>query len=149
MAEVVALWHAQVGLSDPGPRTAGVESPHGIRGTPLRPHAEAERVAPVSPPPLFLLQLSNALISVGSILALMFATIRLSTEWEWSAWEIGLVTTLANLCYGGLVFFGGRLADREAIGCVSGIRSPCASSESDWGRVQAAGCVEGDSEFSA
>lgn len=65
----------------------------------------------MSPPPLFLLQLCNKLISVGSILALMFATIRLSTEWEWSAWEIGVVTTLANLCYGGLVFFGGRLAD--------------------------------------
>jgi len=64
----------------------------------------------VTPPPLFLLQLCNALLSVGSILALMLATVRL-TAWEWSAWEIGLVTTLANLCYGGLVFIGGRLAD--------------------------------------
>lgn len=64
----------------------------------------------MSPPPLFQLQLFNALISVGSILALMLATVRL-TEWQWSAWEIGLVTTLANLCYGGLVFIGGRLAD--------------------------------------
>lgn len=64
----------------------------------------------MTPPPLFLLQLCNALISVGSILALMLATVRL-TAWEWSAWEIGLVTTVANLCYGGLVFIGGRLAD--------------------------------------
>jgi MFS family permease len=65
----------------------------------------------VTPPPLFLLQLCNALVSVGSILALMLATFRLSTQWEWPAWQIGVVTTLANLCYGGLVFFGGRLAD--------------------------------------
>ena len=77
----------------------------------LRPGAGAERGAPVTPPPLFLLQLCNALISVGSILALMLATVRLSTVWDWPAWEIGVVTTLANLCYGGLVFFGGRLAD--------------------------------------
>lgn len=76
----------------------------------LRRGAQAERGAPVTPPPLFLLQLCNALISVGSILALMLATVRL-TAWEWSAWEIGLVTTVANLCYGGLVFIGGRLAD--------------------------------------
>jgi MFS family permease len=82
-----------------------------IPGAHLRPHAGAERGAPVTPPPLFLLQLCNALISVGSILALMLATVRL-TEWEWSAWEIGLVTTVANLCYGGLVFIGGRLADQ-------------------------------------
>lgn len=64
----------------------------------------------MAPPPLFQLQLFNALIAVGSILALMLATVRL-TEWQWLAWEIGLVTTLANLCYGGLVFIGGRLAD--------------------------------------
>ncbi|MBA3700909.1 MAG: MFS transporter [Planctomycetes bacterium] len=64
----------------------------------------------MTPPPLFLLQLCNALISLGSILALMLATVRL-TAWEWPAWQIGLVTTLANLCYGGLVFIGGRLAD--------------------------------------
>jgi MFS family permease len=78
----------------------------------LRPRAQAERTAPVTPPPLFLLQLCNALISVGSILALMLATVRLSTVWDWSAWEIGVVTTVANLCYGGLVFIGGRLADQ-------------------------------------
>lgn len=76
----------------------------------MRTRAQAERTAPVTPPPLFLLQLCNALISVGSILALMLATVRL-TAWEWPAWQIGLVTTLANLCYGGLVFIGGRLAD--------------------------------------
>jgi MFS family permease len=77
----------------------------------LRTRAQAERGAPVTPPPLFLLQLCNALISVGCILALMLATVRLSTVWEWSAWQIGVVTTVANLCYGGLVFLGGRLAD--------------------------------------
>jgi MFS family permease len=42
----------------------------------------------------------------------MLATVRLATVWEWSAGEIGVVTMLANLCYGGLVFFGGRLADQ-------------------------------------
>jgi MFS family permease len=65
----------------------------------------------VKPPSLFVLQLCNALISVGCILSLMLAAVRLSTEWKWEAWQIGVVTTVANLCYGGLVFLGGRLAD--------------------------------------
>jgi MFS family permease len=88
-----------------------MRAPPVLSRTLLRPNAGVERGAPVTPPPLFLLQLCNALISVGSIMSLMLATNRL-TAWEWSAWEIGLVTTLANLCYGGLVFVGGRLADR-------------------------------------
>jgi MFS family permease len=77
----------------------------------LRTGAGVERGAPVKPPTLAALQLFNALISTGSILALMLGTVRW-TAWEWSAWQIGMVTTLANLCYGGLVFIGGRLADR-------------------------------------
>ena len=65
----------------------------------------------MTPPPPFILQSFNALISIGSILALMLGTVRW-TAWEWSPWEIGVVTTVVNLCYGGLVFIGGRLADR-------------------------------------
>ncbi len=34
------------------------------------------------------------------------------TTWEWSAFSIGVVTTVANLCYGGVVTIGGRLADK-------------------------------------
>jgi MFS family permease len=70
-----------------------------------------ERYAPVTPPPLFLLQLFNALIALGSLLTLL---VGIST-WgllKWDPWQIGLVTTLANLCYGGVVAQGGVLADR-------------------------------------
>ncbi len=109
--------------------------------------AGRQPAAPVQPPPLFALQSFNALISVGSILALMLGTVRW-TGWEWSAWQIGVVTTVANLCYGGLVFIGGRLADRwgrarsgilgASLGLVGSI--PAMISTEQWTTVMAAMC---------
>jgi MFS family permease len=77
----------------------------------LRFGAEHDRGVSVQPPPLVALQLFNALIAFGSILLLMLGTTWWTT-WEWSAFSIGVVTTLANLCYGIFVTLGGRLADR-------------------------------------
>jgi MFS family permease len=77
----------------------------------LRNGAEYDVSDPVQTPPLLALQSFNALVSIGSILALMLGT-TWWTKWQWSAFEIGVVTTVANLCYGGLVSLGGRLADR-------------------------------------
>lgn len=85
----------------------------------------------MTPPPLFLLQVFNALIALGSLLTLL---VGISTwgRLDWSAWQIGLVTTVVNLCYGAVVAQGGVLADHwgraragmlgaaiGAIGCVA------------------------------
>ena len=77
----------------------------------LRRSAEYDCCGPVQQPPLIALQCFNALIAIGSMLALMLGTTWWTT-WEWSAFEIGVVTTIVNLCYGGVVTLGGRLADR-------------------------------------
>jgi MFS family permease len=65
----------------------------------------------VQQPPLIALQFFNALIAIGSMLALMLGTTWWTT-WQWSAFEIGVVTTVVNLCYAVFVTLGGRLADR-------------------------------------
>ena len=77
----------------------------------LRRSAEYDCCGPVQQPPLIALQCFNALIAIGRMLALMLGTTWWTT-WEWSAFEIGVVTTIVNLCYGGVVTLGGRLADR-------------------------------------
>jgi MFS family permease len=84
----------------------------------------------VTPPPIFLLQVFNALVAFGGVLCIMIGVATWGGH-HWQSWQIGLATTAVNLCYGGLVAQGGRLADR-------------------WGRAQAglagtlvglAGCV--------
>jgi MFS family permease len=80
----------------------------------------------VQQPKLFSLQCANALIALGCILPLMLGTTNWTT-WKWTAFEIGVVTTLANLCYGLFVSLGGRLADNWGraksgmLGCALGI----------------------------
>jgi MFS family permease len=83
-------------------------------------------VPSVPQPKLLFLQCGNALVSLGCILPLLLGTTWWTT-WEWSAFNIGLVTTLANLCYGVFVSLGGRLADNWGraksgmLGCGLGI----------------------------
>ncbi len=63
------------------------------------------------PPPTILLQLFNALTAVGSMLMLTVG-ITIWTAGKWDPLQIGIATTAANLCYGGLVAQGGLLAER-------------------------------------
>lgn len=65
----------------------------------------------MAPPPTILLQLFNALTAVGSMLALTVG-ITIWTAGRWDPLQIGIATTAANLCYGGLVAQGGLLAER-------------------------------------
>lgn len=65
----------------------------------------------MTPPPIPLLQFFNALIAFGGVLSIMLGVSTWSRH-QWEPWQIGLATTVVNLCYGGVVAQGGRLADR-------------------------------------
>jgi MFS family permease len=62
------------------------------------------------PPSILLLQFFNFAAGLGSFLAALSAIAAWNRD-GWSQSSIGLATTIGMLCYGGVVFIGGRLSD--------------------------------------
>jgi MFS family permease len=79
-------------------------------------------------PSLRLLQGMNALVGFSQYLMMALSLTRLKAA-GWTAWQIGLAMFAANLAYGGLVSFGGRLAEHwgRAKTSMAGAAFGCAS----------------------